>query len=205
MAVSPRISEGSAKTTKEIREWAIGEGREVSPRGRISAEIVQAFHDAQATKAQAKVVPAKKTATKEAPAKKTAVEKVVEKEAPVKGAAAGTTPAKKTATKKTATKKTAAKKTSAAKAVEKAAAGKAAGEVTAVEKVVEKEAPVKVVEKEAPVKGMVAGTAPAKKTAKEIREWAIGEGREVSFRGRISAAIVRAFHDAAAKLPVVGG
>ena len=54
MAVSPRISEGSAKgTTKEIREWAIGEGREVSPRGRISAEIEQAFRDAQATKAQA--------------------------------------------------------------------------------------------------------------------------------------------------------
>ncbi|WP_442972613.1 hypothetical protein [Rhodococcus sp. JS3073] len=27
----------------------------------------------------------------------------------------------------------------------------------------------------------------------------------MSFRGRISAAIVRAFHDAAAKLPAVGG
>ncbi|BAH56006.1 hypothetical protein ROP_pROB01-05070 (plasmid) [Rhodococcus opacus B4] len=109
----------------------------MSPRGRISAEIEQAFHDAQATKAQAKTLPAKKTATKKAPAKKAAVEKVVEKEAPVDGAAAG--------------------------------------------------------------------TAPAKKTAKEIREWAIGEGREVSFRGRISAAIVRAFHEAAAKLPAVGG
>lgn len=49
MAVSPRGSEGSArKTTREIREWAIGEGREVSPRGRISAEIEQAFRDAQA-------------------------------------------------------------------------------------------------------------------------------------------------------------
>ena len=46
MAVSPRSSEGSAKrTTKEIRQWAIGEGREVSPRGRISAAIVRAFHD----------------------------------------------------------------------------------------------------------------------------------------------------------------
>ncbi|WP_052033516.1 Lsr2 family DNA-binding protein [Rhodococcus wratislaviensis] len=114
-------------TTKDIREWAIGEDREVSPRGRISAEIEQAFHDAQATKAQAKTLPAKKTA----------VEKFVEKEAPVDGPATG--------------------------------------------------------------------TAPAKKTAKEIREWAIGEGREVSFRGRISAAIMRAFHDAAAKLPAVGG
>ncbi|MFE5708591.1 histone-like nucleoid-structuring protein Lsr2 [Rhodococcus koreensis] len=152
------MSTASAKsTTKDIREWAIGEGREVSPRGRISAEIVQAFHDAAAAKAQEKAVPAKKMATKKAPAKKTAVEKVVEKEAP----------AKKTA-------------------VETTAAGK-------------------VVEKEAPVKGAAAGTTPAKKTAKEIREWAIGEGREVSFRGRISAAIVRAFHDAAAKLPAVGG
>ncbi|MFC9839437.1 histone-like nucleoid-structuring protein Lsr2 [Rhodococcus sp. NPDC127530] len=55
------------------------------------------------------------------------------------------------------------------------------------------------------MKGAAAGTAPAEKTAKEIREWAIGESREVSFRGRISAAIVRAFHDAAAKLPAVGG
>nr|WP_237724029.1 MULTISPECIES: histone-like nucleoid-structuring protein Lsr2 [Rhodococcus] len=63
----------------------------------------------------------------------------------------------------------------------------------------------KVVEKEAPVEGAAAGTAPAKKTAKEIREWAIKEGRQVSLRGRISAAIVRAFHDAAAKLPAVGG
>ncbi|EID81795.1 MULTISPECIES: Lsr2 family DNA-binding protein [Rhodococcus] len=162
------MSQASAKTTtKDIREWAIGEGREVSPRGRISAEIEQAFHEAQATKAQAKAASAKKTVTKEAPAKTTAAEKVVEKEAPVKKAAAG-----------------------------KAAAGKAAAG---------KAAAGKVVEKEAPVKGAVAGTAPAKTTAKEIREWAIGEGREVSLRGRISAAIVRAFHDAAAKLPAVGG
>nr|WP_016884978.1 histone-like nucleoid-structuring protein Lsr2 [Rhodococcus sp. DK17] len=157
------MSQAPAKTTtKDIREWAIGEGREVSPRGRISAEIEQAFHEAQATKAQAKAASAKKTVTKEAPAKTTAAGKVVEKEAPVKRAAAGKAAAKK------------------------AAAGK-------------------VVEKEAPVEGAVAGTAPAKTTAKEIREWAIGEGREVSLRGRISAAIVRAFHDAAAKLPAVGG
>ncbi|WP_373413805.1 histone-like nucleoid-structuring protein Lsr2 [Rhodococcus sp. NCIMB 12038] len=55
--------------------------------------------------------------------------------------------------------------------------------------------------KKAPATG-AAGTAPAKATTKEIREWAIGEGRKVSFRGRISAAIVRAFHGAAAKLPL---
>ncbi|MFW2243392.1 Lsr2 family DNA-binding protein [Rhodococcus opacus] len=56
--------------------------------------------------------------------------------------------------------------------------------------------------KKAPVAGAAAGTAPAKAKTKEIREWAIGEGRKVSLRGRISAAIVRAFHDAAAKLPL---
>ncbi|WP_415651147.1 histone-like nucleoid-structuring protein Lsr2 [Rhodococcus opacus] len=50
--------------------------------------------------------------------------------------------------------------------------------------------------------GAAAGTAPAKAKTNEIREWAIGEGRKVSLRGRISAAIVRAFHDAAAKLPL---
>src|SRR6476620_4945744 len=65
MAVSPRNSEGSAKrTTKEIRQWAIGEGREVSPRGRIPAEIERAFHDAQAETAPARKVAAKRT-TKE--------------------------------------------------------------------------------------------------------------------------------------------
>ncbi|MEU2005746.1 histone-like nucleoid-structuring protein Lsr2 [Rhodococcus sp. NPDC019627] len=56
--------------------------------------------------------------------------------------------------------------------------------------------------KKAPVTEAAAGTAPAKATTKEIREWAIGEGRKVSFRGRISALIVRAFQDAAAKLPL---
>ncbi|MFD9668545.1 histone-like nucleoid-structuring protein Lsr2 [Rhodococcus sp. NPDC059968] len=103
------------------------------------------------------------------------------------GAVAGTVLAKTTAGETTVAGKTAGEMTAGAKT---------AGEMTAAEKVVEKEAPVK---------GAVAGTAPAKTTAKDIREWAIGEGREVSFRGRISAAIVRAFHDAAAKLPVVGG
>jgi len=55
MAVSPKGSDGSAKnTTKEIREWAIGEGLEVSLRGRVSAEIEQAFHAAHAKKTRAK-------------------------------------------------------------------------------------------------------------------------------------------------------
>ncbi|EKT77466.1 hypothetical protein WSS_A37517, partial [Rhodococcus opacus M213] len=54
MAVSPKGSDGSAKnTTKQIRKWAVGEGLEVSSRGRISAEIEQAFYAAHAKKAQA--------------------------------------------------------------------------------------------------------------------------------------------------------
>jgi hypothetical protein len=36
------------KSSREIREWAIGAGHEVSSRGRISVEIERAFHDAQA-------------------------------------------------------------------------------------------------------------------------------------------------------------
>ncbi|MEN0138481.1 MAG: histone-like nucleoid-structuring protein Lsr2, partial [Rhodococcus sp. (in: high G+C Gram-positive bacteria)] len=119
MAVSPRISEGSTKTTtKEIREWATAEGREVSSRGRIPAEIVQAFHDAQAAKVQAEPAPAKKTAAtkktvKKAAAKKTAatktagkkivakkaaVEKPVAEAVPVKRAVVSKAPAKKSST-----------------------------------------------------------------------------------------------------------
>ena len=129
MTVSPKGSKGSAKvTTKEIRQWAIGEGREVSLRGRISAEVEQAFHDAQT----------KKVSTKTAPVKKTAATK------------------------------TAATKTAAPKAAVKSAVSKD----------------------------------PAKKSSREIREWAIGAGHEVSLRGRISAELERAFHDAQAQMPV---
>ncbi|MDV7088351.1 Lsr2 family DNA-binding protein, partial [Rhodococcus opacus] len=157
MAVSPRGSEGSGKKTiKEIREWAIGEGREVSSRGRISAEIEQAFHDAQAKKVQAKTAQVKKTA-----ATTTAGKKIVAKRAPVTRAAASTAPV----TKAAATKK---------------AATKAAAEKGAVKQPV---AP------KVPVKSAVVSKAPAKKLSREIREWAIGEGREVSSRGRISAEI----------------
>ena len=111
MAVSPRGSEGSAtNTTKQIREWAVGEGLEVSSRGRISAEIEQAFHAAQAKNARAKPAPGRKTAVKKTAVKKTAAEKpaatksavkktVVKKQitakAPATGAAASTVPAKK--------------------------------------------------------------------------------------------------------------
>ena len=135
MTVSPKGSKGSAKvTTKEIREWAIGEGREVSLRGRISAEVEQAFHDAQT----------KKVSTKTAPVKKTAREEDSRKEDG------------------------------------RNEDGRAEGGG------------------ERP-KRVAASKAPAKKSSREIREWAIGEGREVSLRGRIPAEIEQAFHDAQTK------
>jgi hypothetical protein len=227
MAVSPRGSEGSAKkTSKEIREWAIGEGREVSLRGRISAEVERAFHDAQAKKVQAKkakakTAPVKRTAVSKAPAKKSSREirewaigegrevssrgripaeleqafhdaqakKAQTTAAPIKKTAATKTAGKKTAAKKTAAKKTAAKKTAAKKTV--------ATKATAEKKVVKKVVAAKV-----PVTRAVVSTAPAKKSSREIREWAIGAGLEVSSRGRISVEIERAFHDAQAEMPV---
>ncbi|MFC9839474.1 histone-like nucleoid-structuring protein Lsr2 [Rhodococcus sp. NPDC127530] len=122
MAVSPKSSDGAAKnTTKEIRQWAIGEGLGVSLRGRISAEIEQAFHAAHAKNAQAKPAPVKKTAVQKAAVKMTPVVKSAVSEASVK------------------------------------------------------------------------------KSSREIREWAIEEGLEVSLRGRISAEIEQAFHAAHAK------
>ena len=154
------------KTTKEIREWAIGEGLEVSSRGRIPAEIEQAFDDAQAKKAPVKSAPAKKTAAKKTAAKKTAAA------APVKRIAESKAPAEK--------------KIGAAKA----AAEKPTGKKAAVKKPVTAKIPVtKAVESKAP----------AKTTNKEIRAWAIADGRQVSFRGRIPAEIEQAFHDAQAK------
>ena len=59
------MSKAPAKnSSREIREWAIGEGREVSLRGRIPAEVEQAFHDAQTKKVSTKTAPVKKTAAK---------------------------------------------------------------------------------------------------------------------------------------------
>ena len=93
------------KSSREIREWAIGVGHEVSSRGRISAEIEQAFHDAQAKKIQAKTAPVTKTASKKTvpnkavaknvAAEKTAVKKKVAAKVPVKRAAVRKAPAKK--------------------------------------------------------------------------------------------------------------
>ncbi|UNN04199.1 Lsr2 family DNA-binding protein [Rhodococcus opacus] len=209
MAVSPRGSEGSArKTTKEIREWAIGEGREVSSRGRISAELEQAFHDAQAKKVQTKTPPVKKTAVKKRVAPKAPVTRTAVNKAPARktsreirewaiGAgrevsSRGRIPAeleqafhdaqaKKVQTETPPVRKAAAKKT---------VATKAAAEKT----VVKKPAAAK-----APVTRTAVNKAPAKKSSREIREWAIGAGREVSSRGRIPAELEQAFHDAQAK------
>ncbi|GAF44183.1 Lsr2 family DNA-binding protein, partial [Rhodococcus wratislaviensis] len=92
MAVSPRGFEGlPKKTTKAIREWAIREGREVSSRGRIPAEIVHAFDEAQAKKVQVEPAPVKKTAVKKGSAKAAA-----KNTAPATRAAASKAPAKKT-------------------------------------------------------------------------------------------------------------
>ncbi|WP_260851013.1 Lsr2 family protein [Rhodococcus sp. WB9] len=219
MAVSSRGSEGSAKkTTKEIREWAIREGREVSSRGRISAELEQAFHDAQAKKVQTKTPPVKKTAVKKRVAAKAPVTRTAVNKAPARktsreirewaiGAgrevsSRGRIPAeleqafhdaqaKKVQTKSAQVKKAAAKKTVATKAAaKKTVATTAAAEKTAVKKPVAAKVPVK---------REVVSKAPAKKSSREIREWAIGAGREVSSRGRIPAELEQAFHDAQAK------
>ncbi|MBA8962979.1 hypothetical protein BD292_005239 [Rhodococcus percolatus] len=209
MAVSPRGSEGSArKTTREIREWAIGAGREVSSRGRISAELEQAFHDAQAKKVQTRTPPVKKTAVKKRVAPKAPVTRTAVNKAPAKKSSReirewaigagrevssrGRIPAeleqafhdaqaKKVQTKSAPVKKTVAKKT---------VATKAAAEKT----VVKKPAAAK-----APVTRTAVNKAPAKKSSREIREWAIGAGHEVSSRGRIPAELEQAFHDAQAK------
>jgi hypothetical protein len=253
MAVSPRGSAGSAKkTTKEIREWAIGEGLEVSSRGRISVEIEQAFHDAQAKRAQAEPEPVKKKSSKKAIAETTAVKKktvkkVLGEKAPAKGASASEAPAQRTTkeirewaieeglevssrgripaeieqafddaqakkaqvkpapVKKKAAKKPAAKKTATAAPIKTTAAstapaGKKMGTAkAAAEKPTGKAAVKKQVAAKVPVKKAVESKAPAKSTNKEIRAWAIADGREVSYRGRIPAEVEQAFHDAQAK------
>ncbi|MDV7088353.1 Lsr2 family DNA-binding protein, partial [Rhodococcus opacus] len=86
--------------SREIREWAIGVGHEVSSRGRIPAEIQQAFDDAQAKRVPAGTAPvaktaAKKTVAKNAAAEKTAVKKKIAAKVPVKRAAVSKAPAKK--------------------------------------------------------------------------------------------------------------
>ncbi|MFV9452449.1 Lsr2 dimerization domain-containing protein [Rhodococcus sp. NM-2] len=53
-----------------------------------------------------------------------------------------------------------------------------------------------------PVTKEVVSKAPAKRTTREIREWALGAGHEVSSRGRIPAEIQRAFRDAQVEKPV---
>ena len=230
----------AARTTKEIREWAIGAGHDVSSRGRISAEIVEAFEGAQAKKRQPKKGqatrgPAKKVAAGKQPAEKVAARKSVVKTSAVKKPAATKAPAAATtneirewaigaglgvssrgrisaeivkafddAQKKKVKAKTArANKVAAGKpAVKKAAAEKTTPDKTTPEKTVpEKPAARKPAARKAPSNRAAVRKAPAKRTTKDIREWAIGEGLDVSSRGRISAEIVDAFHVAQAKEP----
>ncbi|TQC40047.1 hypothetical protein EEB14_56890 [Rhodococcus sp. WS4] len=247
MAVPPRSSNGSAKkVTKEIREWAIGEGLEVSSRGRIPAEIVRTFHDAQAKKIQVIAVPAKKAPAKKAPAKKVAASTAPVGQAPAKKTAAvekvvaEKTPAKKVTkeirewaireglevssrgripaeivrdfhdaqARKVQVKAAPARKAAAKKIVAKnAPAKKVAASTAPVSKAPAKKtaAVEKVVAEKTPAKGAVVSKAPAKKRSKEIREWAVGEGHEVSSRGRISVEIERAFHEAEVKAPAAVG
>jgi len=44
--VNPVVAKRPRGETKKIRDWAIEQGYELSSRGRIPAEIAQAFHDA---------------------------------------------------------------------------------------------------------------------------------------------------------------
>jgi hypothetical protein len=44
--VNPTAPKRSSGETKKIRAWAIEQGHQLSSRGRIPAEIEQAFHDA---------------------------------------------------------------------------------------------------------------------------------------------------------------
>ncbi|KXX58962.1 Lsr2 family DNA-binding protein [Rhodococcus sp. LB1] len=105
--------------------------------------------------------------------------------APVKRVAAGKVPAeKKVVATKTASTKKVGKKTVAAKA-------------TSEKKAVKKAVAAKVLVKREEVR-----EAPARKSSREIREWAIGAGHVVSSRGRISVEIERAFHDAQAEISV---
>ncbi|WP_197487978.1 Lsr2 family DNA-binding protein, partial [Rhodococcus sp. LB1] len=60
----------------------------------------------------------------------------------------------------------------------------------------------KAVAAKVPVKREEVRKAPAQKTTKEIREWAIGAGHVVSARGRIPVEIERVFHDAQAEISV---
>jgi hypothetical protein len=114
-----------------------------------------------------------------APVKKAAAKKTAAT-VPAKPATASTAPATKTAAKKAAATKTGEKK-----------------------RVGEKSAGKKPVAAKVPAAGEVVSKAPAgKSSSREIREWALGAGHEVSSRGRIPSEIQRAFRDAQVEMPV---
>ena len=109
---SAPVSTPSAKTSREIRQWAIGKGHVVSSRGRIPAEIERAFHDAQAAKVRTKRAPARKPSATKAASKTSA------STGPVKRSAASKAPATKASAKSPA-EKASVKSASLSKASEK--------------------------------------------------------------------------------------
>ena len=96
--------------TSAVRAWARSNGYDVADRGRLPAELTDAYLAAQGGKA----APAPKSAAKKAPAKKAAATRPAGTKAPAKKA-----PAKKAATRSAATK---APATAAEPAAAKAAA-----------------------------------------------------------------------------------
>ncbi|OUS97183.1 histone-like nucleoid-structuring protein Lsr2 [Rhodococcus sp. NCIMB 12038] len=209
-----------AKTTSEIREWAVGAGLDVSSRGRISAEIVKAFEDAQTKQSQPKKRQAKKVEATTVPAKKVAAEKPAVTKVVAEKPAAKNAPATKTtkeirewaigagldvsargrisAEVERAFHDAQVKKVQAKKVQTKAVRAK---KVAAGKPAVKKVAAKKTAATKAPSNRAAVSKAPAKRTTREIREWAIGEGLDISARGRISAEIVDAFNLAQAKAP----
>ena len=209
-----------AKTTSEIREWAVGAGLDVSSRGRISAEIVKAFEDAQAKQSQPKKRQAKKVEATTVPAKKVAAEKPAVTKVVAEKPAAKNAPATKTtkeirewaigagldvsargrisAEVERAFHDARVKKVQAKKVQTKAVRAK---KIAAGKPAVKKVAAKKTAATKAPSNRAAVSKAPAKRTTREIREWAIGEGLDISARGRISAEIVDAFNLAQAKAP----
>ena len=65
----------STPSTSQVRSWAQSKGMDVGDRGRLSAELHEAYRQANGGKATAVAAPAKKAAAKKAPATKPAAKK----------------------------------------------------------------------------------------------------------------------------------
>jgi len=154
---------------EEIRSWAKENGHKVADRGRIPGAVLDAFHAAKkaVTEIVAPPTPASAPrAAKKAPAQKAPAKKAVAQKAPAKKAPAEQAPAAKAPVKKAVSQKAVAQKAPAKKA-----------------------APAK--------RGPAQEGADAPKLSlDEIRSWAKDNGHKVADRGRISGAVVDAFHAA---------